>query len=220
MPVGTAPVEAVPADPDEPSVPRHRGRPRVEISLQHVAEAVGALFVEGGYEAVSISSTAARLNVSRATLYRTVPTKEHLLGILFERSEEHLTEVVQSTLHAIDDPACALTELIRIQVDAAIRMRDYLPIFFDGSGVPPDVFIRWRTWSRRYEALWVQTVERAMDAGSISRDDPRLTARLLLGMCVWVSRWYRSSDSYTADEIAAAVVQLHGTGRSIDATPA
>lgn len=180
----------------------------MEISLHDVAEAVGALFFEGGYEAVSISSTAARLNVSRATLYRTVPTKEHLLGILFEHSKDQLTDLAQTTVQDADDPGRALTELIRIQVDAAIRMRRYLPIFFDGSGVPRDVYVRWRSWSKRYEALWVETVERAMAAGVISQDDPKVTARLLLGMCLWVSRWYRSSDSYTAAEIADAVIQL------------
>ena len=47
-----------------------------------VADAVAELCAEGGYEAVSIVDTAEKLSVSRATLYRTVPTKEDLLGIL------------------------------------------------------------------------------------------------------------------------------------------
>ena len=55
------------------------GRPRLTIDRDAVADAVAELFAEGGYEAVSIVDTAEKLSLSRATLYRTVPTKEDLL---------------------------------------------------------------------------------------------------------------------------------------------
>lgn len=63
--------------------PRPRGSPRLDIDKDAVADAVAELFAEGGYAAVAIADTAAKLSVSRSTLYRTVPTKEDLLGILF-----------------------------------------------------------------------------------------------------------------------------------------
>jgi AcrR family transcriptional regulator len=182
-------------NPDEnvPDLPRRRGRPRRDIDLDAVADAVGALFVEGGYEAVSIGSTAERLQVSRATLYRTVPTKQDLLGILFERG---------------NSPEQNLHELIRIQVDAAIRMRRYLPVFFGGAGLPPDVFSRWQRWSREFEGLWVGVVRRAMSDATLPEGDPVLTARLMLGMCLWISRWYRPGDGYDATHIAETVIRL------------
>jgi hypothetical protein len=87
-------------------------------------------------------------------------------------------------------------------------MRRYLPVFFGGAGLPPDVFERWHAWSRQYESLWVGVAERAMADGTLEPDDPVIAARLLLGMCVWVSRWYRPGDSYDADDIAEAVIRL------------
>src|SRR4051794_1200486 len=65
-------------------VPRKRGRPPRAIETEAVLEAVDRLFAEGGIDAVTIERTAAELGVSRATLYRTVPSKAHLLGIHFE----------------------------------------------------------------------------------------------------------------------------------------
>ena len=191
-----------------PDGPRQRGRPRRDINLDAVADAVGALFVEGGYEAVSIGSTAEKLNVSRATLYRTVPSKEHLLGILFERGTQELTASSMEILARKQTPREDLHDFIRIQVDAAVRMRRYMPVFFGGAGLPPDVFERWHAWSRRFEGLWVDVVRRAMADGTLAEDDPVITARLMLGMCVWVSRWYRPSDSYDANDIAEAVIRL------------
>jgi AcrR family transcriptional regulator len=99
---------------DEP-VRRGRGRPRRDIDREEVADAVEALFEEGGYEAVSIEETAKRLTVSRATLYRTVPSKEHLLAILFERMT---TELYDAALEIVENPD--LTPRERVEQATAV----------------------------------------------------------------------------------------------------
>jgi len=194
--------------PDQPEGTRPRGRPRLEIDPDAVADAVAELFAEGGIEAVSILDAAEKLSVSRATLYRTVPTKEHLLGILFERSTGELTKASKAGLKETDDPAERLLVLVRLQVDAAIRMRRYMPVFFGGGDLPPEVFERWHKWSREFENIWVSVVKENMEAGLLPQGDPVVTARLLLGSLIWVSRWYRPSDKQSPESIAQAAVDL------------
>jgi AcrR family transcriptional regulator len=187
---------------------RPRGRPRLEIDPDAVADAVAELFAEGGIEAVSILDAAEKLSVSRATLYRTVPTKEHLLGILFERSTAELTKAARASLEETDDPAERLLALVRLQVDAAIRMRRYMPVFFGGGDLPPDVFDRWHKWSREFEDIWVLVIKENMEADLVPPGDPVVTARLMLGSLIWVSRWYRPSDKQSPESIAQAAVDL------------
>jgi len=194
--------------PEQPEGTRPRGRPRLEIDPDAVADAVAELFAEGGIEAVSILDAAEKLSVSRATLYRTVPTKEHLLGILFERSTGELTKASKAGLKETDDPAERLLVLVRLQVDAAIRMRRYMPVFFGGGDLPPEVFERWHKWSREFENIWVSVVKENMEAGLLPQGDPVVTARLLLGSLIWVSRWYRPSDKQSPESIAQAAVNL------------
>lgn len=191
-----------------PKKPRPRGRPRLDIDPDAVADAVAELFAEGGLEAVSIIDTAEKLSVSRATLYRTVPTKEHLIGILFERSTGELTSNAKASVKEIEDPAEQLLSLVRLQVDAAIRMRRYMPVFFGGGDLPPDVFERWHKWSREYEKIWVSVIKDNMEAGVLADADPVITARLLLGSCIWVSRWYRPKDKFSPEEITEVAVNL------------
>lgn len=188
--------------------PRPRGRPRLTIDRDAVADAVAALFAEGGYDAVSIVDTADKLGISRATLYRTVPTKEELLGILFERCTSELTDRAKAAIAGSDDPAEQLSEMIRLQADAAVSMRSYMAVFFGGAGLPPDVFARWHTWSRQFEKLWVGVVSANMDRGYLDEGNPVVTARLILGMIIWVSRWYRPREKLSPDEIAATAIQL------------
>jgi AcrR family transcriptional regulator len=187
---------------------RPRGRPRKEVDLNAIADAVAALFNEGGYDMVSMEAVAEKLAVSRATLYRTVPTKEELLGILFERSTSELYSGARKLIAKTTDPADALFGLTKLHVTAAIDMRHYLPVFFGDTDLPPAVVFRWRRWSHDYERLWVKVVRQAMKAGVIATGNPHLTTRLLLGMVIWVSRWYRPSQSLTADDIAQEVMRL------------
>lgn len=209
-----------PPAPGLPETPRPRGRPRLDIDRDAVADAVAELFAEGGYDAVSIADTAAKLSVSRSTLYRTVPTKEELLGILFERSTRQLTADARAAVARHPDAASEqLRDLVRIQVDGAVRMRRYLPVFFGGGGLPREVYGRWQLWAREYEALWHDVVEMAMAEGALERADPVITTRLLLGMCIWVSRWYRPGAAHTPDDIADVAIGLLRLGGGVPPDP-
>jgi AcrR family transcriptional regulator len=187
---------------------RPRGRPRLTIDREAVAEAVADLLHEGGYEAVGIPEVAEKLSVSRATLYRTVPTKVDLMGILFERSTRDLTKQAREAIAATPDSAEQLTRLIRLQAEGAVLMRRYMAVFFGGGDLPPEVFARWHTWSRRYENMWVKVVAACMHDGYLEEGDPVVTTRLILGMLIWVSRWYRPAEKVTPEEIADAAIHL------------
>jgi AcrR family transcriptional regulator len=187
---------------------RPRGRPRLAIDRDAVADAVAELLHEGGYEALSIPDVADKLSISRATLYRTVPTKVDLLGILFERSTRDLIARARAAVAGTPDSSDQLTRLIRLHVDAAVEMRRYMAVFFGGGDLPPDVYARWHSWSRRYENIWVKVVAANMHDGNVDQGDPVVATRLILGMPIWVSRWYRPSEKVTPDEIADAAIHL------------
>lgn len=193
----------VPADS-----PRPRGRPRTVIDLDAVAEAVAGLIIDGGEGAISIVGAAQRLDVSRATLYRLVPTKEDLVGIMFERATRQQTEVMSEVVDSDLSVRGRLLRLIEIQVEAAVRMRGYMPVFFGGDGLPAEVFERWHAWSRQYEATWRDCVEQAMAEGVLEPGDAQTATRLLLGMCLWVSRWLRPEDDGEIEHIARVAVSL------------
>ncbi|GAS99252.1 regulatory protein TetR [Mycolicibacterium canariasense] len=192
---------------------RPRGRPRLAIDRQAVADAVAELYTAGGHEAVTIVGTAEILGVSRATLYRTVASKDELIEILFDRSAADLSERIKAAIGSADDPAARLTAMIAVHADAAVRMRGYLDLVVGGVGLPPDMHRRWRTWSRQIERRWIAVVGDCMAGNHLEAGDPELTTRLILGMVVSAARWSVPRDKTTGDAIAAATVGLIGLAR-------
>jgi hypothetical protein len=49
-----------------------------------------------------------------------------------------------------------------------------------------------------------------MHDGYLEDGDPLVSTRLILGMIIWVSRWYRPSDKITPDQIADSAIGLLG----------
>jgi AcrR family transcriptional regulator len=194
---------------------RPRGRPRLEIDLSAVSDAAARIFSELGYDAVSIESVAAELDVSRATLYRTIPTKDALLSLLFERSTADLFLLASEVADAEHEAGEALQGLIKVHVAAAIRMGPYMTVFSNPAGMGPEALKRWRKWTHEYEQLWATTVKRAMAAGVLPDGDVTTTTRLLLGMLIWISRWHGASPGTSADDIAETAIALvcQGAGR-------
>jgi AcrR family transcriptional regulator len=189
---------------------RPRGRPRRVIDEDELLDAVERLLREGGLEGVSIERAAAELGVSRATLYRAVPSKEQLMSRVFKRMTDQLT--AEALAATTDDGRSArerLDALIRLHVDAAIAMRDYLFVFFGREWLSPDVYDDWRRWTREFEQIWVDAVSAATDEGALKVKDPAVATRLMIGMLMWISRWYRPG-LITADELAAEAIRLLG----------
>ena len=196
------------ASPAEPAAPAKRpvGRPKLDIDPAEVAAVAAKLYDEHGHEAVSIESVAEGLGVSRATLYRTVGSLDELHAILLERVIQGVEQDARTLLSAQPDAGHALVEMIRFQVHASVRMRNYVGVYF-GWGLSPETYTRWRAWAGGYEALWKGVVQNAVDAGYLASDDVAITTRLIMGMINWVSRWYRPK-AHDADKISDAAVRL------------
>lgn len=191
--------------------PRKRGRPPRTIEPDAVVDAIERLFAAGGIDAVTIERTAAELGVSRATLYRSVPSKADLLGLHFSRMTQELDRAArQATSARGATPRERLIGLIRVQIEAAVKMRDYFFVYFDGSQLPETVYRDWRRWADDYEKVWIKTVGNAIRSGDLSPGDTLLTTRLILGMTIWVANWFRAREGFTEAEIEERAVELLG----------
>jgi hypothetical protein len=63
---------------------------------------------------------------------------DDLLAILLERNARELLESATAVMLSGEDARRQLQALIRIHIDAAIRLQRYMAVFFDSAGLRPD----------------------------------------------------------------------------------
>jgi hypothetical protein len=113
--------------------------------------------------------------------------------------------------------ALAEADSVRERVLALIRCE--LQSIMGGSGEAMAVLVyEWRSLSEQgqrqvlalrdiYEALWLEVLGQAKDAGYI-RGDVFITRRFLTGALSWTTTWFRAEGSLSLDELAEQALIL------------
>ncbi len=119
-----------------PTLPRKRGRPRHEQpSAAYVArqseiiDVAIEVFKQRGFDQGTLDDVAASLGTGRASLYHYVPSKAHLLYLIFDRAIS-TTLATMDRLSEIADPGDRLRALIRQQVHTIAANPAMFTVFF------------------------------------------------------------------------------------------
>lgn len=168
-----------------------------------------ACFGEMGYRATTLDTVAAKVGISKVTLYKYGSSKQELLCRVFQRTIQSfrtgLRQIVDQPLPADEK----LRRIIHYQVRLLATHLTFLRVFFSEEGsLPPDMAKRTAREKREYDRA-IEAVVREGIAQGRFRDLPPVPVVFgLLGMCNWLYRWYRPEGKLTPDQIAAIFVDL------------
>src|SRR5215831_14564033 len=93
----------------QPSLKERQRQEREQLILQAADE----LLLERGYHETSIDDIAARVGISKGTVYLHFASKEDLVVALFERGMEHLLRTIDEILAAPGSPRARLEAILR-----------------------------------------------------------------------------------------------------------
>lgn len=196
------------------------GRVSVGAGTSREQEVYGAalrLFREKGYHATSMQDIALAVGMRKGSLYHYIGGKEDFLVHVFARALGSLVDDLERI--ATDDglnPSEQLRQAIRAHVCAVAENLDALTVYLhewralDGEGLEGV-----RAQRERYVALFEGIVVRGADEGTFHTSDARIATLGILGMCNWLSQWYRPDGRLPAPRIAEhfAVLALRGLER-------
>jgi AcrR family transcriptional regulator len=208
---------ATPGSPWRASRERLRDR---ELKRDAVIRAAAREFNRKGYHNTSLDDIAARLEVTKPTVYYYVTSKEQLLFECFVAGVEQIR--------------CAFREARRLAVPARERLQAVLRHY--GEAVASEFgwcMVRAEeqdlapAMSRHIKALKSEIdhgirrlIREGMQDGSIEPCDPKMTAFALAGALNWIAHWYREDQSLTGAQIAAAFVTVFEGGLRPRGSPA
>ncbi len=149
-----------------------------------------AVFSERGFDQGTLDDVALSLGTSRGSLYHYVPSKAHLLFLIFDRAIGTTLDRM-AELSMVEDPVARLEGLIAQQVRVIAENQSMFLVFF---GDRPALEERYesviRAKERRLLRYLIEAVAEVQRVGRLPPGDPRQVAQAILGMTSWFHKWF------------------------------
>lgn len=205
------------AAPRAPESPRERQR---EAKRNAVLQAAAQLFNERGFHATSLDDIAARLNVTKPTLYYYVKNKDEILLQCVGQGLAMMLEGIDASRAAGGQ---AVDQLITcMQVYARIVTQDFgmCLIRVGDEQLPPEARRELRRLKSAVDQEFRRLVAEGVAEGSLAPCDPKMTAFVIAGALSWIGRWYQPGGQYTPEQVAAQCIGtlMGGVVRRVDGT--
>lgn len=176
---------------------------------EHILRTAADLFRERGYRATTLDDIAARLGMSKASLYTYFRAKEEMLAAISRATIEAFTRELGLVLRSDLPPEAKLRRIIRQHVGFVISNRSFLTVFFSEESSLPARFARALAAQKdRYDKAVEGLIAEGIRRGVFRDIPPRLVVFGLLGMVNWIYKWYNPRGRWGADEIASAFLAL------------
>jgi AcrR family transcriptional regulator len=190
---------------------RERLRDR-EIKRDAVIRAAALEFNRKGYHNTSLDDIAARLEVTKPTVYYYVTSKEELLFECFVAGVEQIRAAFREVRHLAVPARERLNAVLRHYGEAVASEFGWCMVRAEDQDLSP-------VMSRHIKALKTEIdhgvrrlIKEGVQDGSIEPCDPKMTAFALAGALNWIAHWYREDRSLTGAQIAEAFVTIFEGG--------
>lgn len=183
-----------------------------EAKRQAVLSTAAQLFNERGYAATSLDDIAARLHVSKPTLYYYVKNKDDILLSCVRQGLHMMLEGLEASRaaggNALDQLRTCMAVYLRIVTQpfgmCLVRVGD--------EQVPPESRKELRRMKSAIDQEFRRLVAQGVEEGVIAPCDPKMAGFMIGGALSWVGRWYQPGGSYTVDDIIAQSIELLMSG--------
>ncbi len=183
---------------------------RARITQKAIELVASELFARKGFGATSLDDIAESLGATKGALYYHVKNKEEILRLIYltvlTASEEPLRRVVETDL----PPSEKLRRAIEHQTAVAADRSPAMTVFYREQHYLTGPFAREIILRKKaYERYFEQIIEEGQASGVFQPSiDPKIATYGLLGMCNWLSQWYRPEGQYSPQQIAAMFVNM------------
>jgi AcrR family transcriptional regulator len=176
---------------------------------EQIVRTAADLFRERGYRATTLDHIAARLGMSKATLYAYFRAKEAILAAISRETIETFTHELRVVLRSDLSPEDKVRRIVREHVRFVIAHRSFLTVFFSEEINLPARFARALAAQKdRYDKGVESVIVDGIRRGVFRDVPPRLVVFGILGMVNWLYKWYDPRGRWGAEDIASAFLVL------------
>ena len=167
------------------------------------------MIYENGFDATSMNAIAKAVDLTKPGLYYYVGGKKELLFSIMSFAMDLLEREVITPARGLEDPEERLRAIIRRHARLLARDTGALAILIDEvGGLTEEQRAVIVARKRRYLEFLRGTLDALREAGKLRNIDTTVAAFSLLGMVMWISRWYDADGKLTSDEVANDITHI------------
>ncbi|MGV9292838.1 MULTISPECIES: TetR/AcrR family transcriptional regulator [Amycolatopsis] len=178
-------------------------------SAERVRAAAVKLFATKGFHGTGIRDLAQEAELSSATLYHYMGTKEDLLVEIMTTSLRRLIDAVAKATAGSDDPVVRMRTLVALHVLAhAAQPGETRVVDNEVDALSAPARARVVALRDEYEQYWANAIEDGTAANVFHTAQPAVTRLALLEMCSGVARWYSPKGPLKLEDLATHYAEL------------
>ena len=183
--------------------------PRPDARRAEICRTAAQIFRDRGFDATSVSDVARALGLTKAGLYHYYDSKEALLFEIMSFGLDRVRDEVVIPVRAIRDPAERLRQLIVRHARITTRGQGAVAHLGDEiRALPPASRRQLEERMRIYFDLVRDTLRELKSAGRLRPIDLTVATFSVLGMILWLPRWFRQDGRLTQEDVAHDMAML------------
>jgi AcrR family transcriptional regulator len=190
---------------------RERLRDR-ELKRDAVIRAAAREFNRKGYHNTSLDDIAARLEVTKPTVYYYVTSKEQLLFECFVAGVEQIRAAFRDVRQLAVPARERLKAVLRHYGGAVASEFGWCMVRAEDQDLSPAMSRHIKQLKSEIDHGIRRLIREGVQDGSIGPCDAKMTAFALAGALNWIAHWYREDQSLTGAQIAEAFVGIFEGG--------
>lgn len=186
-----------------------------ELSRESILREAVAIFSEKGYRATSLEDVAARLGVTRPSIYYYYKSKQE---ILLQAHLEAADTIFKTAYEIIERPLTVKEKFIKLIENHIIdiaKNAKLVGIFYEEEKELSKTDVRvkeLREKRSRYIERFGNLYREGVAQGIFQNTNPKITVLTILGACSWVYRWYREDGELSPETIAKQMAKSLASG--------
>src|SRR5947207_5060253 len=182
---------------------------RLDSRRAEICRTAAQLFRDRGFDGTAVGDVARALGLTKAGLYHYFESKEALLFEIMMFGLDRVRDAVVVPVRDIRDPEERLRQLIVRHASITTLGRGAVAHLGDEiRALPPAARRQLEERMRLYLELIRDTLHELKDAGRLARVDPTVAAFSLLGMILWLPRWFRHGGRLTQEAVANQIADM------------
>ena len=175
----------------------------------HIYRVAAEIMCQKGYEATSMNDIADAAGLTKAGIYHYIRGKEDLLFEIMNYAMDSVDQGIIAHASQVEDAEERLRTIIERHCQSVLQGVGALTIVLEEVTALTPAHRRAITARKRAYFEFIRgTLEQLERQGRLRPVSPTVAAFSLLGMILWISRWYRRDGSITTAEALKDYIEI------------